>query len=176
MRRRPVVVLAPDAVPVRVAYRIAADAPTFGGRVLDSESKAPLGCLRVALEDSAGAAVAEDVPVESEGVAVLHLDEALHVVRELAHRSDPHQVRHERIGVVVRIAAVVVVGEIVVVVEVLPARPNLACELELRLVRVVTFVVRPCHAGAEAGGEGDDAPQRNLLHPNPPERHALDRR
>lgn len=40
-------------VPIVVAYRIDPNAPTFAGRALDADTKAPLACVQVALEDSA---------------------------------------------------------------------------------------------------------------------------
>ena len=39
-------------VPIVVAYRIDPHAPTFAGRAVDADSKTPLACVRVALEDS----------------------------------------------------------------------------------------------------------------------------
>lgn len=45
---------APDVeVPIVVAYRFEPNAPTFAGRAVDGDSKTPLPCVRVALEDSA---------------------------------------------------------------------------------------------------------------------------
>ncbi len=44
----------PDVeVPIVVAYRLDAHAPVFAGRVADAESRRPLTCVRVVLEDSA---------------------------------------------------------------------------------------------------------------------------
>ncbi|HJU68234.1 MAG TPA: carboxypeptidase-like regulatory domain-containing protein [Gemmatimonadaceae bacterium] len=40
-------------VPIIVAYRFEPNAPTFAGRAVDADSKTPLACVRVALEDSA---------------------------------------------------------------------------------------------------------------------------
>ena len=40
-------------VPIVVAYRFDPNAPTFAGRAVDADSKTPLACVRVALEDSA---------------------------------------------------------------------------------------------------------------------------
>jgi hypothetical protein len=39
-------------VPVVVAYRVDPNAPLFAGQVVDADTKTPLGCVRVALEDS----------------------------------------------------------------------------------------------------------------------------
>lgn len=39
-------------LPVVVAYRVDPNAPVFAGRVLDADSRTPLACARVALEDS----------------------------------------------------------------------------------------------------------------------------
>jgi hypothetical protein len=39
-------------LPVVVAYRVDPNAPVFAGRVVDAETKTPLACARVALEDS----------------------------------------------------------------------------------------------------------------------------
>jgi hypothetical protein len=39
-------------VPVVVAYRVDPNAPLFAGGVVDAETRVPLGCARVALEDS----------------------------------------------------------------------------------------------------------------------------
>lgn len=45
---------APDVeVPIVVAYRFEHNAPAFTGRAVDADSKTPLPCVRVALEDSA---------------------------------------------------------------------------------------------------------------------------
>jgi hypothetical protein len=39
-------------LPIVVAYRMDPDAPVFAGRVIDTDSKTPFACARVALEDS----------------------------------------------------------------------------------------------------------------------------
>jgi hypothetical protein len=39
-------------LPIVVAYRMDPNAPVFAGRVIDAQSKTPLACARVALEDS----------------------------------------------------------------------------------------------------------------------------
>jgi hypothetical protein len=43
----------PVEMPVIVAYPVDPNAPVFAGRVLDSEARTPLACVRVGIEDSA---------------------------------------------------------------------------------------------------------------------------
>ena len=57
-------------VPVVVAYATDPHAPTFEGIAVDAASKAPLGCLRVALEDSARNTVASG-RTDREGTFIL---------------------------------------------------------------------------------------------------------
>jgi hypothetical protein len=47
-------------LPVVIAYRVEAHAPVFTGQAVDADTKAPLKCVRMALEDSAGNIVARD--------------------------------------------------------------------------------------------------------------------
>lgn len=52
--------IAPLDVPVVVAFPVDPHAPVFLGRALDADSRTPLACARVALEDSAQNVVARD--------------------------------------------------------------------------------------------------------------------